>query len=228
MSKAILQHHFDIEKSEDQQQLITIIIEEIIDKKVLAHVEGSQLDWYKAHFLLLSIPRHFNLVIMEELLEKFGTPPIRRRESKLEYMGLPKRLNANAGILDWNMQKAGFAIDESIRNIFLVYQQVHNSSSFITINQYLAKKNMDIATEVTGSDSVRYLCEYLYHSAQSSQNQVIEDILHPIEQQINKIPSDVMLQLSKEFIQDKELQETLGKHSEIVYAFIGGHLNREE
>jgi hypothetical protein len=229
MTKALLQHHFDIDKDEDKQQLITIVIKEIIDKKVFAHVEPSQLDWHKAHFLLLSIPRRFNLVIMQELLEKFGSPPIRKAESKLEYMSLPKRLSANTDILHWDMQKAGFTIDQSIRAIFFVYQQVHNFSLFLAIHQYLAEKNRHIATtEVTGSDRVRYLCEYLYHSAQNPDAQTAEAILQPIEQQINTMSPETILQLSEEFRQDEELQEILGKHRENVYTFIAEHLTQEE
>ena len=108
MTKTITERHLDLEKIEDQQQLIAIIIKEVIDKKVLAHVESAQLDWHKAHLLLLCIPRRFNLVIMEELLETFGSPPIRKTQSKLAYMGLPKQLNANTNILYRDMQKAWF------------------------------------------------------------------------------------------------------------------------
>jgi hypothetical protein len=229
MSKTLIEQHLDLEKSEDQQQLITLIIEEVIDKKVLAHVEPSRLDWYKAHLLLLSIPRRFNLIIMQELLEQFGSPLISKPQSKLEYMGLPKQLNANADVLYWDMQKAGFTIDESIRNIFFVYQKIHNFSLFIKIHQYLASKNMQIATEVAGSDSVRYFREYLYHSAQSLDPQAIEPILQPTLEQINKISPDAILQFSEEFTRDDQLQETLGEHhANVLLLMIQKYLHNEE
>jgi hypothetical protein len=228
MIKTIIKRHFDLEKNEDQQHLITIIIEETIDKKVLAHVEPSQLDWYKAHLFLLCIPRRFNLIIMQELLETFGSPLIGKRESKLEYMSLPKRLNANAEILYWDMQKAGFTVDDSIRRIFFFHQRIHHFALFIKIHRYLAEKNMQIAIEVASSDSIRYFCEYLYHSAQSLDAKAMKPILQSTLEQINKISSNLLLQFQQEFTRDKELQEILGEHSEIVYAFVGDHLTSEE
>jgi hypothetical protein len=229
MTKTIMEHHFDIKRSEDQQQLITILIQEVIDKKVLANVDPTQLDWYKAHLRLLSIPRRFNLVTMQELLEEFGTSPISKPQSKLEYMGLARRLNTNtADVFHWDIQKAGFTIDESIRSLFSTKQRVHNPSLFIEIHQYLAEKNKHIATQVTGSDSVRYLQEYLYHTAQSRDAQTVEAILEPTLQQINSISSDAILQFSEEFTQDNELQEILGKHRENVYTFIREHLSQGE
>ena len=144
-------------------------------------------------------------------------------------MGLPRQLNANADVLYWDMQKAGFTIDESIRNIFFVYQQVHNFSLFIQIHQYLAGKNMQIATEVAGSDSVRYFREYLYHSAQSLDPQAIEPILQPTLEQINKISPDAIVQFSEEFTRDDQLQETLGEHhANVLSLMIQKYLNRKE
>src|SRR5579859_4684833 len=146
MAKAIVQHRFDIERSEDQQQLITIIIEEVIDKKVLARVDPSQLEWCKACLLLLSMPRRFKVTIMEGLFENFGSPAITKVPRKLEYIGLLKRLSENTDVLYWDRQKAGYTIDESIRNIFLIYQQLHHHSLFIAIHKHLAEKNIFLAT----------------------------------------------------------------------------------
>jgi hypothetical protein len=230
MTKEIRKNHFDMEKSEDQKQLITIIIQEVIDRKVLAHVEHSQLDWYKAHLRLLCIPRCFNLIIMQELLEQFGKPPIKKLGSKLEYMGLPKRLNLNMDILPWDNRKVGFTLNEAIRNIFLVYQQLHDFPLFLSANQYLANKNMDIATrEVTGSDSIRYFREHLYHWAQSNDIQKSEAIFQLIPQKIIEALPDAIQQFYDEFTRDHELREVLGQNCcDIIDLVISQHLEDEE
>jgi len=87
---------------------------------------------------------------------------------------------------------------------------------------------LEIALDLTDADSVRYLREYLYHSAQSRDAQTADAILEPIKQQMNKISPDARLQLYEEFTQDSELQEILGKHRDNVYEFIREHSTREE
>ncbi|TMC21014.1 MAG: ATP-binding protein [Chloroflexi bacterium] len=230
MTDTIVKRQLDVAKSEDKQLLITIIIEEIIDKKVLAHVKppNPSLSWYKDHLRLLSIPRRFNLIIMQELLEKFGPPSISKRPSRLEYMGLQRQLNAGTDILYWDLQKAAFTLDESIRNIFFIDQQEHHPALFMDMHRYLAQRNKQLASEVAGSDSVRYLREYLYHSAQDQAAQTAEDMLQYIEHQFNTIASDVKIQFTEEFRQDKELREILEKHYPNVYTYIKDHVATEE
>ena len=126
-------------------------------------------------------------------------------------------------------KKLGFTVDDSIRNIFFIYQQVHNFALFIKIHQYLAEKNRQIAIEVIGSDSIRYLREYLYHSAQSLDTQAIEPILQTTLEQINKISSNAIFQFYNEFTQDNELQEALGKHlTNVLSLMMQKYLTQEE
>ena len=230
MTKAIFQQHFDIEQTVDQQQLITLIIEEVIDKKVLAHVEPSLLDWYKAHYLLLSIPRRFNLIIMQELLETFGYPLIEKLQSKLEYIGLPKRLSPNIEILRWDTQKAGYTLDASIRNILLIYQQIYNNSLFINVNLYLVNRNWEIAQEVfgSGSDCIRYFLEYLYHSALCSDTRTAETNSETMLHKLSEASLDVRMQFYQKFVYDTELLEVLAKHHPSVLRLIHKHFHHKE
>lgn len=230
-TKTIVKQRLDVNKSEHQQQLISTIMREVIDKKVLAHVKPN-LNRYKDHFLLLSIPRRFNLIIMQELLETFGPAAspdsITKRQSRLEYMGLQRELNTGTDILHWDLQKAAYTIDESIRNIFFTYQRVHHHELFMDMHHYLADRNKQLATEVTGSDSVRYLREYLYHSAQKQDVQTADAMLQYLERQSNDMPSEVKIQFAEEFRQDEELQEILKQKYKNVYTYITDHVATEE
>jgi hypothetical protein len=145
-------------------------------------------------------------------------------------MGLPKRLNLNIDMLLWDDQKVGYTLNESIRNIFLVYQRLHDFPLFLRANQYLADKNMDIATrEVAGSESVRYICEHLYHWAQSNDIQKAEAIFPLLPQRIITVLPDAIQHFYDEYAQDHELREVLGKHCcTIIDASIRQHLEHEE
>ena len=195
---------------------------------MFAHIERSQLNWYEAHLLLLSIPRRFNFSIVHELLEKFGPASISEKQSKLEYMGLQKQLNTGIDILHWDVEKAAYTIDELIRNIFFIYQQLHHPSLFMDMHRYLAQRNQQLATEVTGSGSVRYLCEYLYHSAQDRDTQIAEAMLQSIKQKFSNMSSDVKIQFTEQFMQDEGLQEILRQHYKNVYLYIKEHIGTEE
>ena len=101
-------------------------------------------------------------------------------------------------------------------------------SLFIEINQYLAKKNEYIATQVTGADRVRYLQEYLYHTAQSQDTPTVEAALISTLQQIKGTSPDAIMQFTEEISQDEELIEVLEKHHKNVYEYIDQQLAKEE
>lgn len=86
----------------DQKELVSRIMLQVIDQRVLARIEPTELMIRKDYLSLLSIPRRFNLSLMQELIEQFE--PSLKMKSKLQYMGLPKTINQNVGVLAWDRQ----------------------------------------------------------------------------------------------------------------------------
>ncbi len=229
MVHLIQDKHLDIEKNaEHQRKIVPLLIHEVIDKRVLARVEQDLLSWYKAYLSLLSMPRRFNLVIMQRLLEKFEPDRVASTQTILEYIGLPKKLNTNTDILHWDLPKTGFAVDEPVRTIFLLQRRVEEPALFVEVHRFLAAQNQQLISEVSGPDSVRYLREYLYHHTLGYEGASIESFLRVALQQIpyQTTPElvEAITQFKEEFDQDAEFKEILGKSVEIVYSIIDEYL----
>jgi hypothetical protein len=151
---------------------------------------------------------------MQELIEEFE--PDLKRQSGLSYMSLPRTLNQNTDVLSWNMLKAGYALDTSVRNVFLLKNRIENRERFLAIHRFLAGLNKRLAEGVPGSDRIRYLREYLYHSAITSDAQEIEQIIREIVGLIANESASLFEQFHEEFLQDEELKDALGEQTLLV------------
>jgi len=235
MLTAITEQKLDPAKPEDQKALVDLIIERVIDQKVFAKLAPSERDKYKEALTVLSVPRHFNLMIMQELIERFA--PDLRRGSSLAYMKLPRSIQNDTDILSWDMFRGGFAVDAPIRNIFLLKMRLEQPELYAGLHQFLAQQNKRLAEEVTGSDRTRYLCEYLYHSAYvKSEQEFIQPLEHTLLA-IFEIPFEALEsfeafeQSFEELLQDNEFREALGKQTPTIQSLIYQHLaemNRRE
>ena len=149
MVEEVKEKGLDIEGSaEDQQELIAILMKRVIEERVLKNVKEYEPSWYRAYFSLLSMPRRFNLIIMQRLLETFQESPVAVARDILEYVGLPKKLNTGTDILRWDLQKTGFAVEEPVRNLFLLERRIQNPKSFIKIHRFFcnAKSVIDLGS----------------------------------------------------------------------------------
>lgn len=218
MSQAIQEKQLDPNKPEDQPQLISLIMERVVDQGIFSRVEPEQLEWYKAYISLLSLPRRFNLVILQELTERFALALA--PAGKLEYMGLPKQLNRGTDVLYWDMRRAGFTVDETVRHLFLKQRAIEHPALFSEIHQFLADRNKVFADQVSGSDHIRYLREYLYHSIFVTDAQALPQFLEQTVQHIVQESPDSFVQFSEELDLDEELKEALGPHLGTIKALI--------
>lgn len=225
MTEAIIERHLDPRNAEDQRELLELIQERVVDQGVLANLKGERLETYKAALTLLCIPRRFNLAIMQELIENFE--PDLKRQSGLSYMSLPRTLNQDTDVLSWNMLKAGYSIDASVRNVFILKNKIENSERLQEIHRFLAALNAKLASSVPGSDRIRYLREYLYHSTLTEDEQAIEQIVRQTVEMIAKEPFALFEQFHEEFLQDKELKEALAGHASIVESLFDKHQAQE-
>ncbi|HEU5229771.1 MAG TPA: NB-ARC domain-containing protein [Ktedonobacteraceae bacterium] len=221
MARAMSAGQFDLEKSQDRKRLIKIITERVIDRGILAKIDPSEYQWYRAILSLLSVPRRFNLVIMQMLIRQYASQFA--PQNSLAYIGLPKRINRTTDILNWNMPRAGFSIDAPIRNIFLLQLQIEEPEAYFAIHSTLARINQQLAEAVTGTDRVRYLQEYLYHSAHTSTGETLQQLLEQTVQQIINESPEAFSQFSEEYSQDEELKEALGAQAATVTALIHAH-----
>ncbi len=215
-------------EEQGRQSLMTRIVESVIAKGLLAQVKTEDPVWIKTALNLLAVPRRFNLVIMQKLIERFE--PELRLSNSLAYMTLPKRIAKSTGVIGWDLIKAGFAIDEPVRNILLLQLKIGRPEHYYEINTFLAKMNWQNASEVNGSDRIRYQREYLYHSANSVEESSVPKILHSavenIIQDAEQNP-DQLAQFLAEFIQDNELTEDLGINVNIVLEMIYSYLAQQ-
>jgi hypothetical protein len=226
MIKAITEQGLDPRKPADQQILLNSIIERVIDHGILARSSELELQNYKEALTLLSIPRRFNLVIMQDLIEEFA--PNLKRESSLSYMRLPRMINQDIGVLSWDMFKAGFTVDAPIRNIFLLKNRIEQHEQYLEEHRFLAKLNKKFADEVSGSDYLRYLREYLYHSAHVLDKRQLSLLVTQTVSPIADGPYSLFEQFREEFLQDTEFQEVLGKVCAQIQSLLYQRLARED
>lgn len=225
MIKAITERGLDPRKPADQQPLLNSIIERVIDNGILARSIEAERQRYKEALTLLSIPRRFNLVIMQDLIERFA--PNLKRESSLSYMRLPRMINQDIGVLNWDMFKAGFTVDAPIRNIFLLKNRIEQQEQYLEKHRFLAEINLKFAAEVSGSDYLRYLREYLYHSAHVLDSQQLTLLVTQTIGPVTEGPFSLFEQFSEEFSQDNEFQEVLGDVSTLIQSLLYQRLARE-
>src|SRR5207245_1696302 len=115
MVEAIINNKLDPGSKLDQQLLISILTEKVIEQGLLSKtVSDTERNRIERILSVLSIPRRFNLMLMQDLIERFI--PDDKFDSSLAYITLPTTINQVAQVLNWNMQRAGYCIDTPVRN----------------------------------------------------------------------------------------------------------------
>jgi hypothetical protein len=217
-----IQNGLDPRTPEGQQEALALLKEQVIHQGVLAAVDPTDRARYFSTLQLFSIPRRFNLVIMQDLIERF-TPTL-KLESSIAYWGLPKEINEATDVLNWNMTRAGFSVDEPIRTLFLLLLKVEHSERYFAIHEFLAQTNRRLAREVSGFDRARYVRECLYHTACMMDSPPVEQQLLDTIQIVEQESQETLSQFSQEFSQDMQLKEALGNYLAIVQATIVQYL----
>ncbi|BCL77975.1 hypothetical protein ccbrp13_04400 [Ktedonobacteria bacterium brp13] len=226
MAESITTKELDPLSDAGKKELINMMVERVVTTEMLASVADEQEKReYQSELRLLAVPRRFNLVIMQRLIESFE--PEFKLENSLAYIGMPKRIAQATGALSWSLSKAGFAIDEPVRRILLLQMKTEDEQRYFEINTFLANLNLRSASVVSGSDRIRYQREYLYHSANSADRQnlssIIEETVQQIIQDSEKSPDD-LVQFNEEFLQDDDLRATLG---EPLVDLVSGHVYKK-
>jgi len=242
MTEAVLNEDLDLQNSAHQQSLIQRIMNEVMNNNLLKGVESEEEQTRLRTLLaLFSLPRRFNLILMQDLVERFA--PQYALKSSLAYMTLPAEINKVTSVLNWSLEHAGYYIATPVRNLFLLQYRIEQPHVYRAIHAFLAEKNDAFAHQVSGSDHIRYMREYFYHLSYAEENshavsptppeeysQLQGQLTRYIEQlaQHGLMQSiENSLQFYEEFKQDEELQQALDKRytsfalSLILKNFIG-------
>lgn len=218
---ATLTQQLDPRVPQDQQTLVAMLTDQIINQNLLTPIRSdpAQLDRFHKLLSTLSLPRSFNLVVMQRLIEQYASEYALK--SSLAYITQPNEINKIIDIISWDMRQSGYCIDSSVRNLFLLKLRIENPPLYTAMNKYLMEMNKRFALEVPGSDSIRYLREYLYHFAKSGATSIHPEILlEDLDQLVKKDPPDQFLRFYEEFWQDEDLRKTLGSHAREVITFL--------
>ena len=214
MARAITDEQLDPSNPEHQKELLKHIVEKVIDGRVLARVRPDFFYECRSALTLLSIPRRFNIVILKALIEEFNGKL--KQLSGVAYMNMPRMINQNTDVLNWNIMRAGFSVNDPVRALFFLKNRIEDPERHFKIHSFLARINKQIADEVHGLDRMRYLREYLYHSAHTETAQSLAPILEQITRDIIAELSESAEQFYEEFKLDEELNEVLGEQKKIV------------
>jgi hypothetical protein len=218
-----VQAGLDPRDEQGRKEILSQLTTRVIHNEVLAKVKGSK-DRYMAVLQLLSIPRRFNLVVMQELIEAFE--PTWKRNSSLAYFSLPREIHDTTDVLSWNMSRAGLSVDTSVRNLFLLLLHIEQPERYFAIHNFLAEINLSLAKDATGAERMRFLKEYLYHTACKANTSDALTQLQQAMQIITEEPPENFLQFFEEFAQDNELKEELGENRETIESSIQSTLAR--
>jgi len=229
MLEAMTEQHLEPTHQQQRKELIEYIVDRVMNQRILARIRGEDVPWFQTMLPLLAVPRRFNLVILQRLIERFV--PEARLASSLAYMTLPKKIIQATGGLRWDLKKAGFAMDDSLRNLLLLQLRFTDIRRYHAVHRFLAELNRSHAEEVSGSDRTRYQQEYLYHLAHSGRQRLMPSL---VEDTIVKVIQDAQSQPERlirfrEDIQfDEELKEALGTHMALVFHLLEHAPSAEE
>jgi hypothetical protein len=205
-----------------QAEMLARLKNQVLYQEILGDLEPQKRAYYYSALQLFSLPRRFSLVIMQDLIETFL--PELRRDGVLAYLSLPKDICETTNVMRWNMARSGYAVDPPVRALFLLLLKQEQPDRYFAIHAFLAKRNRELALEVSGSDRARYLREYLYHLV-NSRNPSEQSLIGVVEI-VNQQAPDVFLSFAEEFAQDDELKEALGPQLPAIEAAI--HKYQEE
>jgi hypothetical protein len=220
MVEAILDQGLDLREQESQKVILSILTEKVIHQSLLSKISFTERDKYQSLLSLLSVPRRFNVVIMQDIIEEFE--PAHKLESSLAYITLPNTINQATNVLSWDLSRAGYCVDSAARNLFLLKLRIEETQRYVAVHKLLAKINERFAGKVTGSDRVRYLREYLYHLASSGDASDFASTINKHLEALGEEPlPDSFLQFYEEFLLDEELKEALGvRHTNSIISFV--------
>ncbi len=208
MTDAIIELQLDPTREQDQKPLISIMSEKVINQKLFSAVSAPDLTRYQTLFSVLSVPRRFNLALMQDLVEEYASPY--SLASSIAYISLPSSIGKAVSALSWDLSRSGYCIETPVRKLFLLKLKIEQPQLYQEIHRFLAEKNKSFVQEVSGADRIHYLREFFYHLALCEQEEIVRQMLtEQIEQLMKQESAENLVRFYEEFRQDEDLQEAL-------------------
>jgi hypothetical protein len=215
MTDAIIKKQLHPNQEQDQKLLMSIISEKVINQKLFSSVSAPDLNRYQTLFSILSVPRRFNLALMQDLVEAFASPY--SLASSIAYISFPGSIAKAVSALSWDLARSGYCIEAPVRRLFLRKLRIEQPQLYQDVHRFLANKNRDFIQEVAGADRLHYLREYFYHLAHCEPEEVVQQIImEQIEllmergaEQEHVYFAENLVRFHEEFQQDEDLQEAL-------------------
>jgi hypothetical protein len=197
--------NFDPDDPEQRRKAILDTIEKVL-------VGGTIPLRYHELLRLLSVPRRFNLFMMQHIIDAFlggkfcssDTPSV---------LTLLMKIDQDTNALNWDIGRHGYSVDRSIRNLFLLELRIKDPQNFYALHRFLAEMNAHLAQEVCGHDRLNYLLDFLYHVTQIKKE--YDQPHFPIQQVIQMLSKEsptFLGELSGAMLRDGELQELWGSN----------------
>ncbi len=225
LTESLNENKYDYLKQQDQRSLVATLDEKVINLGILCNIKDEEVEWYKHILTTLSFPRRFNLIVMQELIEKYSSNY--KLESRLSYISMPQKINQATGAMNWSMSRGGFTVEESARNIFSLIFKITEPDKYFDIHTHLASYNKKCADTSSGFDRIRYAREFIYHSSQiMDSDKYLITFEEYIEKVIKEETYEVQLQFYEEVIQDQELQQST-EQLDIIVLPLRKHLKIE-
>ncbi len=195
----------------EQRQLFQLLIRRIIRERVLDSLPSAERADAEALLRLLAVPRRFTALLFQELTERFA--PTLVQTTPLAYFFLLRALSARTNVLRWYPERAGYALETPVRRLLLLAWHVEEPARLVELHRWLATFNRRLAERVTGSDRLRSLHEWLYHSALSLEATELAQMAQDLLTTLHREPAEVRAQFVEDARQDQDLQAVLGEQA---------------
>jgi hypothetical protein len=121
----IIHEGLNITEEQGQKQMAQRIADQIFRQELLTTINADEQEWYRNILYLLAIPRSFNLILLQQIIERFQ--PDYALASSLAYLVLPRKIIQATGVITWDIAQSGFAMDEPIRYILQLNLKINHS-----------------------------------------------------------------------------------------------------
>ncbi|WP_376795617.1 AAA family ATPase [Thermogemmatispora sp.] len=194
-----------------QRQLCQLLNERVIRQRVLTLLPLEERATTETLLRLLAVPRRFTALLLQELIEQFS--PSLAQKTPLSYFFLLRALSARTNALRWSPERAGYAIEAPLRRLLLLSWHMEEPERLLELHRWLATFNRRQAGNMTGTDRLRSLREWLYHRTLGLEPAAISQMTRDLLVALRQEPAELRAQFSEDLRQDQDLQEALGVHA---------------
>lgn len=193
-------------------ELIGYLFKNVIDNSVFGNFTQNEVIILQELLYILSIPRQFNLVSMNNLITKFS--PSLDLGLSLDFGSYIPLLQKDTSFIRYSKEKSAYVVNPFLRKMFYMTLRKENRKKFNQINKFLIKQYEKWIFNTSGTDRMKFFLEKLYHLTSLNHKTIeLTKFLNELDEFIDIIvkeaePKDVVnikQQLYEEFKHDVDL-----------------------